>query len=168
MTAPDDDQSRNEEREAPGGVTDAPMRAAIMSVFFCGLIFGVVGFAFWGPRAGLGAVIGGLIATANLWVFARVGQAFMSRQGNTTPWAVVAVLKMLVLFGGVWVILKSGVVSGLSLAAGYAALPFGVTFASLFGPKPPENDLPPSQSAHRGSDVIKGRRRDGGPSSDER
>ncbi len=39
---------------------------------------------------------------------------------------------------GVWIILRSGLVSGLSLAAGYAALPFGITVATLFGPKPPE------------------------------
>jgi hypothetical protein len=55
----------------------------------------------------------------------------------------VAVLKLVLLFAGVWMVLKSGVVSGLSLAVGYAALPLGITLASLLGPKP-------------GPDVIKG------------
>jgi len=79
----------------------------------------------------------------------------------------VAVLKLLLLFGGVWIILKSGVVSGLSLAAGYAALPFGVTFASLFGPKQSEEPLSPmegpTESSRRGRDVIKRRRPDSDP-----
>ena len=135
--------------------SDAPMRAAILTVAGCGVLFGVLAFAFVDVRTGIGALIGGALATLNLWVFARVGQAFLSRKGNTTPWGVVAVLKLVVLFGGVWLIIKSGLVSGLSLAAGYAALPFGVTLASLFGPKPTEGDLPPTQSARRGGDVIK-------------
>jgi hypothetical protein len=137
------------------GVGDAPMRAAILSVAGCGALFGVLAFAFVDVNTGIGVLCGGAIATVNLIVFARVGQAFLARKGNTTPWGVVAVLKLVLLFGGVWIILKSGLVSGLSLAAGYAALPFGVTFASLFGPKPTDGDVPPKESARRGRDVIK-------------
>jgi hypothetical protein len=161
MSDPADHEREREEgadRDPQPGVGDAPMRAAIMSVFFCALIFAVIGFAFFGPKEGLGVLIGGLIAAANLWVFARVGQAFVSRRGNAAPWAVIAVLKMILLFGGVWLLVKSGLVSGLSLAAGYSAMPFGITFASLFGPKPSESDLDSTTSAHRGRDVIKGPR----------
>jgi hypothetical protein len=168
MTTPSD--PREDDRPEPtdsGDVGDAGMRAAIVSVLGCGLCFAVAGAAFFGVRAGFGVLVGALLATGNLYVFARVGEAFVSRKGNTAPWALVALLKLVVLFGGVWLILKSGVVSGLSLAAGYAALPFGVTIASLFGPKPSEDDLPPisperrpNESARRGKDVIKGRRHD--------
>lgn len=139
----------------PVGVGDAPMRAAIYSVAGCGVLFTVLAFAFVDAPMGVGVLIGGAIATLNLLVFARVGQAFIARKGNTAPWGVVAVLKLVLLFGGVWLIIKSGRVSGLSLAAGYAALPFGVTLASLFGPKPSESDLPPTESARRGPNVIK-------------
>lgn len=113
------------------------MRAAIVTVFVCGLCLGVAGFAVAGVRAGLGVVLGGLIATANLWVFARVGHAFVAREGHAAPWAVLALLKMALLFGGVWLILKAEVVPVLSLLAGYTALPVGITVASLFGPRPP-------------------------------
>jgi hypothetical protein len=82
----------------------------------------------------------------------------VARQGRTAPWGVVALLKLLTLFGGVWLLLERGVVSGLSLAAGYAALPFGITLASLFGPKPPETDADATPSARPAGDVIKGRR----------
>ncbi len=156
MTKPADE--KDEGAEPVAGVGDAPMRAAIMSVFFCALIFSVIGFAVFGPKNGLGVLLGGLIAAANLWVFAKVGQAFVSRRGNAAPWAVIAVLKMVLLFGGVWLLVRSGLVNGLSLAAGYSAMPFGITFASLFGPKPSESDLDATTSAHRGRDVIKGPR----------
>ena len=141
-----------------GGVGDPSMRAAIVSVFVCGVCFALVALALFGARAALGVFIGGTIATGNLFVFARLGQAMIARKGNTAPWSVVAVLKLLLLFCGVWIILRSGVVSGLSLAVGYAALPFGVTFASLFGPQPGASDPPSIESARRGQDVIKRRR----------
>lgn len=137
---------------------DAPMRAAIVSVLASGLCIAIAGLALFGARAGLGAAIGGAIATANLWVFARMGQAFIARRGRTAPWGVIAVLKLIGLFGGVWLVLTSGLASGLSLAAGYAALPLGITLASLFGPKPPESDEDVTKPAPPGKDVIKGPR----------
>jgi hypothetical protein len=137
---------------------DASMRAAIVAVLVFGLFFSVVGFAVMGARVGLGVLLGGAVATVNLLVFARVGQAFMDRKGTAAPWGAVAVLKLVLLFGGVWLVLESGLVSALSLAAGYAALPFGITFASLFGPKPTDVDPPPTEGARRGEDVIQGPR----------
>ena len=151
MTAPP-------ERPEATGLGDAPMRAAIISVFASGLCFALVGLAVFGARTGLGVLLGGLIASANLWVFSRVVRAFLDKRGNTAPWAVIAVLKMVFLFGGVWLLLQSGVVSAMALAMGYAALPLGVTLASLFGPSPPETDLP-----RRGRDVLKGRRSEVAP-----
>jgi len=156
MSAPPDPHDGD---PAPGS---APMRAAIVSVFFCGLCLSLVAFAVFDVQTGLSALLGGILATLNLYVFARVGQAFMERQGNTAPWGVVAILKLLLLFGGVWFVLKSGTVSALGLACGYAALPLGVTIASLFGPRMPDADPPgksvPSKSARRGGDVIQGPR----------
>ena len=170
MTAPidplegDEHQAPNDADGLGSSVGDATMRAAIVSVLGCGLCFSVAGGALFGLRAGFGVLLGALLATLNLWVFARVGEAFVARRGNTAPWAVIAVLKLLLLFGAVGLILGTEVVSGLSLAGGYAALPFGVTFASLFGPKPSEPGFPPSEparneSARRGGDVIKRRGR---------
>jgi len=144
---PGDDES------SPG---DARMRASIRSVLGVGLCFAVLGSGLDGLRTGFGVAVGAAIAAANLWVFARVGQAFVSRKGNSAPWVVIALLKMALLFGGVWLILRTGVISALSLFAGYAALPVGLTVASLFG-APPEDDgqTPPAQ---RGRDVVNGPR----------
>jgi hypothetical protein len=99
-----------------------------------------VGF---GARAALGVAIGGAIATANLYVFARIGDAFISGRGRVVPWAVIAVLKLGALLGGVYFILRSGIVSGLALTIGYSSLVVGTTFGTLFGPKPPEGEGDP-------------------------
>jgi hypothetical protein len=127
------------ERAAPEPAPDRPdptMTAAIRGVAIAGLAIGALGFAASGVQAGLSALVGGAIATANLYVFVRIVGAFLAREGRTAPWAVITILKLTLLFGGVWVLLKSGLVSALWLAGGYAALPVGITFGTLFGPKP--------------------------------
>lgn len=157
-----DPESHDDPEDEAPGVGDAPMRASILSVLLTGLCFGVVGFVVGDARTGLGVVLGGLIATANLWVFARVGQAFVQKRGGGTPWGVIALLKMIFLFGGVWLILRTGAISAISLVAGYAALPVGIAIGSLFGPTPRPTPRDPDEkqtpSARRRRDVIQGAR----------
>jgi len=149
---PEDGPEGAPEPERPGPASgaelpgDGSMRAAVKAVAFSAvaLTLGTLGLA--GVRAGLGAAIGGALATANLWVFARMGDAFLARKGNTAPWTMIAAVKLVFVFGGVWVILQRGLVPGLALAAGYAALPLGITLGSLFGPKPvDEEPRPPAR-----------------------
>lgn len=164
--------------EADKALGDATMRAALLSVLTVGLAITVGSAAFAGWRFAAGAAIGGAMATANLAVFARLGDAFLGGKGKAAPWAIVAMLKLVFLFGGIWLILKSELVSGLSLAIGYAALPVGITLGSLFGPKPPEDpaDLAGDRSKLAGNgspsakpdeNVIKGRPRSPRDSSGE-
>jgi hypothetical protein len=129
------------------------MRGAVIAVAVSGAAFALLGFALFDARVGLGVALGGALATANLAVFARLGEAFLGQRGNAAPWALVAVVKLVFLFGGVWVILKNDFVPGLALAAGYGALPVGITLGFLFGPKPPEGDPEtPEKSGPRGPD----------------
>ena len=115
------------------------MRAAILSVGVCAFGLAAAGFAFFGAyAAGFGVAVGGAIATANLWLFARIGQAFLSEKGRG-PWMAIAVVKLVFLFGGVFLLIKHDIVSGISLAVGYGAMPLGITLGSLFGPKPPDD-----------------------------
>jgi hypothetical protein len=154
VSAPDsgDDASKDEDK----AVGDATMRAALLSVLTVGLAITVVSAAFAGFRFAAGAAIGGALATANLAVFARLGDAFLGGKGKAAPWGVVAMLKLVFLFGGVWLILKSELVSGISLAIGYAALPVGITLGSLFGPRPPEGPPEPADPADLAGDRPKG------------
>jgi lipopolysaccharide export LptBFGC system permease protein LptF len=116
------------------------MRGAVIAVAVSGAALAVLGFALFNARVGLGVILGGALATANLYVFAKLGDAFLGQKGNAAPWALIALVKLVFLFGGVWIILKNDFVPGLALAAGYGALPIGITFGFLFGPKPPDDD----------------------------
>jgi hypothetical protein len=125
--------------DAPKGTPaiDATMRFAIKCVAISGVVLALGGLTF-GLRSALGVAIGGAMATANLWLFAHVGKAFLERRGLSAPWVAIALLKLFALLAGLWLIMRTGVVSGLSLAVGYGALPMGITVGGLFGPKPPE------------------------------
>jgi hypothetical protein len=125
------------EKQDEGG-QDGTLKAAVRYVAVTGGVFSVVASFVAGLRFGLGVLTGGVIAVVNLIVLARIVEAFLTKRGNTAPWAILAVLKLVFLLGGVWLILKSGVVEGLALVIGYMALPMGAVVASLFGPKPPE------------------------------
>lgn len=164
----DDDGAEAPPAAEPPAEEKGPMRAAILSVVAAALCLAIGAFATFGVKSGIGVAIGGALAVANLMVFARLGQAFVAGKGSSAPWGIVAVLKLVALFGGVWLILKSGYVSGLALAVGYGALPIGITIGSLFGPRPSEP--PENRDEHRKDfsrqtrnaqsrrDVVKGRR----------
>lgn len=127
------------EKKDDDGGTDKTLTSAVRTVAATGAVFTVVSIAVANFRFGLGVLAGGIIAVVNLIVLARIVQAFLGKKGNTAPWAIIAVLKLVLLLGGVWLILKSEVVSGLALVIGYMSLPTGAVIASLFGPKPPED-----------------------------
>jgi hypothetical protein len=121
---------------------DPTLRAALAAVGIAAIVLTLgAGFGFDAHTA-VGVGTGGAIAFANLAVFIRVGRAFLEKK-NTVSWGMIAVLKLVVLVGGVWMLIRNGAVSPLALAAGYGAMPLGITFGVLFGPKPPEEGAPP-------------------------
>jgi hypothetical protein len=122
--------------------SDPTLRATLWAVAIAAVVLTAGATAGFDRRAAIGVATGGAIAVANLAVFIRVGRAFLEKK-NTAPWGAVAVVKLLALVGGVWLLLKNGLVSPLALAAGYGALPIGITLGVLFGPKPPEDPAPP-------------------------
>ena len=132
---------------------DATMRAAMKGVAITAAVLSViVGFG-WGARPAIGTFTGGAIATLNLWVFAMIGEALLRRR-NRAAWMVIAVLKLGALLGGVYAIIKSGVVPPGWLALGYASLPIGITLGSILRPPvdppdpgPPGPDPQSSESA---------------------
>ena len=125
---------------------DAGVRAAMIAVTASAGVLAAAAFVAFDVRTAAGVAIGGAFALANLWAFARIGEAFLSRRGAVAPWTVFAMLKMAGLFGGVWLILRSGIASPMSLAVGYGALPIGITLGTLFGPKPPDDVNAPDSS----------------------
>jgi|GEM_PF-721748 hypothetical protein len=136
---------------------DEGVRAAMISVTASAFVLAAGGFFAFDLRTAGGVAVGGAFALANLWAFARIGEAFLSRRGKAAPWTAFAMLKLAGLFGGVWFILRSGIASPLALLVGYGALPVGITLGTLFGPKPPDDvtesdsGLPSSNSNERRS-----------------
>ncbi len=113
---------------------DATLSAAMWGVAAVTLVFAVLALVILGQSEAFGVFIGGSIATLNLIVFARIVQAFLAKNGRTAPWALIAIVKMFVLFGGVYLLVKNEIVSGVWLGAGYAALPFGIVLGTFLAP----------------------------------
>ena len=114
---------------------DVQLKAALLCVACTGLALAILALVLYDVRAALGVALGGAIATANLWVFAQLGRGFLTPGGVKGPWVAVAMLKVVVLFGGVWWVLKHEIASGVALAIGYGALPLGIVIGTLFAPK---------------------------------
>ena len=47
-------------------------------------------------------------------------------------WGVFAVFKILILFGGIWMLLSKGLVAPIPLVVGYGVLPLGIAAAGLW------------------------------------
>ncbi len=128
--------------EAPGEPTppvprakrDPALRAAVKSVALTGLVLAVGAAAFSGAQTGVGVAIGGVLATVNLVLFIRIGEAFLA-QGTRPSWAALGFIKLLALFACVYLILRRGDVSALALVVGYGALPIGITVSGLMTPR---------------------------------
>ncbi|MBK7582424.1 MAG: ATP synthase subunit I [Myxococcales bacterium] len=108
---------------------------AVWTVALVGAAF-TVGAGFVGGFTLTRSVaLGAVIATANLWVIGWVvGGMFGDKRGRV-PWPLIAVLKMGVLFGGLYLLLKTGWVELLPVMIGYGALPIGVVIRQFGAPR---------------------------------
>ena len=145
LLKPVDDPQRFGIAELDGSF-DRTLRACILAVAVSGAVLGFAALAFGGGRTAVGVLVGAGIATLNLWALAKIASAFLSRRGPAPLWAILAFGKLLILVSGVYMLLKEGLVSGLHLAIGYAAMPIGITAGSLLA-KPPGDDAPPPKPA---------------------
>jgi hypothetical protein len=111
------------------------VRRALVAV----LIFGLLGTlaALWlgGTKPARSVAFGAGIAAGNLWLLAQMVRAFLVQKGASAPWGIVAVLKFGVLFGAMYVLVKTRTVDILPFAIGFGALPVGIVFAQLVNPR---------------------------------
>lgn len=95
--------------------------------------------------------IGAGVALLNLWVLSKIVTSMMpveekestateADEGNTegdkagsSGWGLLAVIKILALFGGAFVLWKSGIALPLPTLLGYGALPIGIVLSSVGG-----------------------------------
>lgn len=132
-----DDGAPNGQRPASAPPADGALRLTTAAVGVLALIIAVIGLAAFGGRAALGIGIGGGIAVANLVVFVLVVRGVLAGGQGGRLWVLVGILKIFILFGGVWWLLRSGVVSPLALVCGYGALPLGIALGGAIGPRIP-------------------------------
>ena len=125
---------------------DAPMIASITAVAAVAVAFTIVAAIVAGMPVALSVAVGGLLATANLWVFAIVGKNVIAGGRRRRIWGLVGGLKLLALLGGLYLLLENGVIDPLPLVIGYGALPLGIAIGSVFGPRPGDDGQPTSGS----------------------
>jgi dipeptide/tripeptide permease len=131
--------------------------SAVKAAAILGAIFTVAAAGLYGARAALSVAVGAGIAVANLLMLRAIIRALIrgpeeppkdsagdepdekssqdhaeiGRRGGVA-WAVFAVLKIFLLFGGVWILLTRGLVAPIPLVVGYGVLPLGIAAASLW------------------------------------
>ncbi|HEY1958650.1 MAG TPA: hypothetical protein VGH28_23695 [Polyangiaceae bacterium] len=108
-------------------------RAVFASVAFVGAALAAVAFAL-APRAAVSVAGGAALAVANLWAMRGTVRVLAgAAAGGQAPrgYAVLLSMKLLALFGFVWLLLTRGLVSAGPFAIGYGALPIGVAIGAL-------------------------------------
>ncbi len=111
--------------------TDGVIETSLLVVAAVGVLGVVAGWFFGGPRVAWSVGTGAAVALANLWVLARVMRALLGPTAKQLPWTFVAVVKLLVLFGGLYGLVSWGLVDPVPLFIGYGALPVGIVLAQL-------------------------------------
>lgn len=123
-----------------------------------GAIFTVAALGFYGGKTALSVAVGALIAVANLLTMRAIIRALIrppdepgdkpAEDGAEPPrndgdardagrrggvaWGVFAVLKIVLLFGAIWILLTRGLVDPIPLAVGYGVLPLGIFASTLW------------------------------------
>ncbi len=111
------------------------VRRALVAVCIFGLL-GTLG-TLWlgGTKPARSVAFGAGIAAGNLWLLAQMVRTFLAQKGASAPWAIVAVLKFVLLFSAMYVLVKTRTVDILPFAIGFGALPVGIVFAQLVNPR---------------------------------
>ncbi|HEX3344545.1 MAG TPA: ATP synthase subunit I [Polyangiaceae bacterium] len=113
------------------------MRRCLAGVALTGAAMAAGALAVAGASSAFSVAVGGAVATANLWVLARIVHALLPRSApgaraqSRAGWVLVAAVKMVVLVGGVWLLMRHGVVEPVSMMVGFGALPIGIAIGSL-------------------------------------
>ncbi len=120
----------------PKNTDDLLLSRAYGAVAVVGVVLSGLGFWYQGFVACASVFIGAAVALLNLWILSRAVKNH--RGGAQVRWTGVALLKFTGLFGATFLLVKSGWVMPLGLAAGFGALPLGIFIAgTLFVPPEP-------------------------------
>lgn len=110
---------------------DASLMTSLTAVAGVAVVLALGALGAFGWAVAMGVATGGLLATANLWVIGLVSTNVLAGGRHGRLWGLAGGLKFLVLIGLAFGLMQSGLATGITLAAGYAALPLGVTIGAL-------------------------------------
>ncbi|MBX3192674.1 MAG: hypothetical protein KF819_37160 [Labilithrix sp.] len=125
-----------------------------------GLLLTIAAFAIYDARTALSVAVGATIAVANLVTMRAIIRALLRPRDDEDPegdddaprtdrehaaegrrggaaWGGFAVVKILILFGGIWLLLTRGLVDPIPLVVGYGVLPLGIAASSVISSMAP-------------------------------
>jgi hypothetical protein len=114
---------------------DPRLVTAMVTVAALGALMALTAAFVWGARMAFSVGAGAAIATSNLYFLSRIVGAMVRGGAGVGAWAVLAVLKMMILFGGILLLMTRGLVDPIGLVVGYAALPIGIAIGSIVSDK---------------------------------
>ncbi len=133
--------------DGPTPQLDPRLKTALSAVLVFGAICTLFAALGWGLHPALSTAMGAGLAASNLYALARIFSALLGpmehaepTEGAPTPaahrasvaaWAFLAVAKMAVLFGGIWLLMVRGYVDALPLLVGYGSLPLGIAVGAV-------------------------------------
>ena len=132
-----------------------PIRRTLTFVAVVGGLLAVGSLYMKDARFTASVLIGACVALLNLWVLAKIVKSMMPEEeeskasASETPdegnaegdkaggsgWGLLAVIKILALFGGAFGLWKSGIALPLPTLLGYGALPIGIVLSSIGAPR---------------------------------
>lgn len=123
---------------ADPGEVDRAIRIVCMTIAAFALLLAVPSYFVAGGRFALGAVAGGAIGVANFLFFGRIGKALTGTRRAAAFWGGMYFVKIVLLFGGLYVLFTTGVLHVYGLLVGLSALVPGIVVGGLLAtPKAP-------------------------------
>ncbi len=108
----------------------ATIRTVSLGIAASTILLAVAAATTQGARFAVGVLTGGGVGLLNFLLLAGIGRA-MTRPSGSGLWGLAYLFKVLVLFGGAFLLLRAGVVPGLGLVVGLCALLPGIVLGGL-------------------------------------
>ncbi len=107
------------------------MRSVAIAIAASVVVLAVACTVTKGGRFGFGVVVGGVIGFTNFLVLAKILESMTGKGNGAAFWGLVYVMKIVLLFGGIALLLHSGLLSGVGMLVGFAALAPGIVLGGL-------------------------------------
>jgi hypothetical protein len=125
---------------ALGQLGDERLVMAFRAVALSGALLTAGAALGYGTGAATSVAMGWLTALANLYVLTRIVGAMAvpyedAKTNGAFAWSVIALGKMMVVFGGLWFLMTRHLVDPISLVVGYGSLPIGIAIGAVVSDK---------------------------------